>query len=241
MIQNYAPDGVSVGTDNLAVKIQGNSSSFGYSGAGDPVSPQFVHIEGLLVTSTDPGFIADMCDINSQHQGVAGVEMTVTFQNVRCDGLCYGWYQNSDGSQGPHSDVIQNYHGPNQIRMDHFTATRAGYQGFFLQQNGTSYTGGVSQYIYKYVDLHADYGNKPSGSQYTEVTDGHYMWYQTDTSCDVALTECYAEKNPNHGDNPWYPTSGYWETRGLNLGAPPGGSWVPAGVSGISYISPGYQ
>jgi hypothetical protein len=224
------------GPANLGIKIQGNSSTFTYTGAGAPIYPQNVHIEGVKFSSTDPGYFADVCDILGQQQST-GTEMTVTFQNIRVDGLSYGWYQNSDGSQGPHADIIQNYFGPYQIRMDRFTATQVGYQGFFLQED-EYYIGDFATYDYRRVNLQPSNGVVPTGM--TIPSGGHYMMFQVYTANNVSCNDVWLNQDPTVAyDNPWYPTTGYW-VNGVNLGIPPGGDFVPLNVAGIGYTSPGY-
>lgn len=229
-------------TTNLGMKLQGNSSSFTYSGAGTPTEPQRIHIEGLRMSSTDPGYITDAFYYQANQQ----TEAYLTFQNVRVDGLSYGWETNEDGTQGPHADILQCVGGPTQVRMDRFTATRFGYQGLFFQMNQSAPTGRVAgNPDLRNVNLRPSTGEAPTGMTYT--TGGRYGLYLTNTEITAGRVVCcdnvYVGENPDHqvSNNPWYPESGAWLRGEVTAGNPPFGDFVGEGDCGIGYVTPGYR
>lgn len=222
-------------TANLAFKLQGNTTE------GGP--PQHLHIEGVRISSTDPGYIADVI----YYQANKDVSGTLTLQNVLVDGLSYGWEQNADLSQGPHADIIQVIGGPSRLRIDRMTAIRAGYQGFFLQMNQSAPSGRVpGDPVLRRVNLRPSTGEVPTGMTYP--SGGRYGLYLTNTEIAagrrVICDDVWIAENPSYqGSNPWYPESGYgsWLVGDVHDGVPPHGDFVTLSDAGIGYVSPGYR
>jgi hypothetical protein len=197
-----------------------------------------VHIEGLLVDG-DGGANADGIDIDAP-------QATVQIENSRIVNLT-GSYT------GFHADVVQPYGGVAALDIDHLTGS-SNYQGLFLRPD----VGPIGPVTLQDVNL-----------SYTSGTSGGYLlWLSTgcDTSPSISLSSVYVQGRPaadlghsiwppdyeqpagqtennclatvTNGEGTWpsLPVSGY-----VTNGAPPGGDYVPPGVTGIGYVSPGYQ
>lgn len=220
-------------TANIGFKLQGNTTA-GYE-------PQHIFIEGVKLTCTDPGYLADAMyyQANQETNGL------LTIQNCRVSGLTYGWAANADGSQGPHADVLQMVGGPMSLRMDRFTASRFGYQGIFSQRTQSDPSGAVrANHDLRNVNLRPSVGETPTGMTYASA--GRYGLYATNTEIAEGLVWCcenvYVEKNPGYWSNaPVYPESAAWVVGGVTYGPPPGGDFVGEHDCGIGYVSPGYR
>ncbi|HEY5333333.1 MAG TPA: hypothetical protein VIJ21_07260, partial [Solirubrobacterales bacterium] len=202
-----------------------------------------VHIEGVLIKADD----------DTQYDGidVNAPEATVQVENVRVEDV-YG------SLTSEHADVIQTWGGVKELDVDGLTA-RGDYQGLTVAPD----LGEVGGVHLKHVDLTAE-AAPPSLARAT-VGGGIMLWLTegTDTCNSATVTrkhvfianrtgrigsddtvwpspasdlECAATVSDGRVEWPALPVSG-----GVNLGAPRHGSFVPVGVAGRSYRSPGYQ
>ena len=197
-----------------------------------------VHIEGVLIDASEGG-VSDGIDISAP-------QSTVQIQNVRVVGL--------QGSQaGFHADVIQPWGGVRDLRVDRLTGTSA-YQGLYIGPD----LGPIAGADLRRVDL------GPAPGVASQWDGGHLLWVTSGASgCNsypIDLSQVWVAPRAGRtlGDSVW-PQAGVpsacgpsvaggssltWPglaVRGsVNLGRPPGGDWVPAGVAGLGYESPGY-
>jgi hypothetical protein len=202
-----------------------------------------VHIEGVLIKADDDTQF-DGIDINAP-------EATVQVENVRVEDV-YGSLTTE------HADVIQTWGGVKQLDVDGLTA-RGDYQGLTVSPD----LGAVGSVHLKHVDLTVE-APPPSLARET-VGGGIMLWLTSGTdTCDsprVTLKHVFIVNHASRirsADTVWpSPTSGLecastvsdgrieWPglpvAGAVNIGAPPHGSFVPEGVAGNEYHSPGYQ
>ena len=190
-----------------------------------------VHIEGVLIDGR----------LTKQDAfAISAPAATVQLQNVRVEGL-YGdeatW----------HADVIQPWGGVKELRVDRLTAETA-FQGLQIAPDTR--------------------GNPNVGAILVARTNivGRGNWkimasYGCSFAQRLAFTEVYVDPGPGRSlaTTIWPPATGNQACRAIvrngteavwpaatmqgvvRLGPPPGGDFVPAGVAGSAYQSPGYQ
>jgi hypothetical protein len=202
-----------------------------------------VHIEGVLIKADDDTKY-DGIDVNAP-------EATVQVENVRVEDV-FG------SLTSEHADVIQTWGGVKELDVDGLTA-RGDYQGLTVAPA----LGEVGSVHLKHVDLTVE-APPPSLSRET-VGGGIMLWLTSGTdTCDSATVtlkhvfianrtrrirsantvwpspksglECAPTVSDGRIEWPGLPVSG-----GVNIGTPPHGSFVPEGVAGNDYHSPGYQ
>ena len=194
-----------------------------------------VHIEGLLGDASAGG-MSDGLDFNSP-------KAVVQIENVRIDGI-FGFYDQF------HADCIQPFGGIKALRVDHFTC-RTGYQGLSLWPVSASPPGWS-------VDLRNVDVTSIGPIIHGGHNDGGYLYWpcQAADCANVArtsLANVYLQPRPGMdlATTVWTgslvrPISGLVGFPGLpidghvSLGAPLGGEFVPPGVAGPGYRSPGY-
>jgi hypothetical protein len=202
-----------------------------------------VHIEGVLIKAdTDTQF--DGIDVNAPRA-------RVQVENVRVKDV-YGSLTTE------HADVIQTWGGVRELDVDRLTA-RGDYQGLTIAPA----LGDVGTVHLKHVDMTAE-AAPPSLAEGT-VGGGIMLWLTSGTStcqsASVTLAHVYIANRtarirsantvwPSPASKlgcapvvsahslrwPRLPVSG-----AVNLGYPPRGSFVPEGVAGNDYRSPGYR
>jgi hypothetical protein len=202
-----------------------------------------VHIEGVLIKADDDT-LYDGIDVNAP-------AATVQVENVRVEDV-YG------SLTSEHADVIQTWGGVKELDVDGLTA-RGDYQGLTVAPD----LGPVGSVHLKHVDLTAE-AAPPSLARET-VGGGIMLWLtegkSTCTSPTVTMKHVYIANQTGRirsANTVWpSPTSGLpcaatvaggtikWPnlpvTGAVTVGAPPRGSFVPEGVAGKRYRSPGYQ
>ena len=192
-----------------------------------------VHLEGLDLYGT-PGVPMDAIAINAP-------DAIVQIQNVRATGI--------EGSfAGFHSDVVQPWGGVRELRIDRLTGT-SNYQGLFLKPD----LGPIGPVTLENVDLTHTSTPTDGGGHLLWVTDGC-------TGINASLSNVYVASQQNRelgrlawpavnsglpcagqvvGDTfgwPALPVSGV-----VRQGPAPTGEFVPPGVDGPAYQSPGYR
>ena len=202
-----------------------------------------VHIEGVLIRA----------DTDTQYDGidVNAPKATVQVENVRVEDV-YGSLSTE------HADVIQTWGGVKQLDVDGLTA-RGDYQGLTVSPD----LGEVGSVHLRHVDLTVE-APPPSLARET-VGGGIMLWLTSGTdTCDSATVTLKHVFIANRG-NRVRPANMVWPSRtsglecaptvsgsriewpglpvsgAVNIGAPPHGSFVPEGVAGNGYRSPGYQ
>jgi hypothetical protein len=202
-------------------------------GLGIKNSTGTVHVEGVEFDGTS-GREMDAIQIMAP-------DAVVQVENVRANGLL-GTYDTN------HSDVIQPWGGVRALRVDRLTAD-SNYQGIFTRPD----QGAIGSVDLRHVDL--TFNN----SQAT-ASGGYLLWMTT--GCDMAPTTlsdvfiqprsgksvgaavwpptsdptCPAKLTGTHVTWPSLPVSG-----AVTGGAPADGAFVPTGVAGPGYVSPGYE
>lgn len=172
------------------------------------------HVEGLRITGDDH-LLADGIDIGENVPGAV-----VQIENVRI-GPCYG------GFHDIHNDCVQSWAGPTTLRIDRLTGW-SNYQGFFLlpfQHSSPTLT--VSVFDFRHVNM---------------CCGGYALW-QENPPVPMRIDQVWikpqvANRWPNL--TLWPPGSADTLWKGVRNGDPPGGDFVPAGVAGCDYHSPGY-
>ncbi|WP_250445996.1 hypothetical protein [Actinotalea sp. C106] len=172
-----------------------------------------VHVEGLRISGAGLG---EGINLSQPHGAV------VQLQNIRVETV--------HGSQaGHHADVIQTWNGPRELRVDGLSGATT-YQGLFLlpQQHGTVQP---QRMDLRRVDLR---GTSASG----------YMLWRDQLSWPLSLTDVWVQpSSPGSPDGYLWPQGSGAGTQAwpsVEVGTPPGGQFVPSGLAGTGYVSPGY-
>ncbi len=204
-----------------------------------------VHIEGVSITA-DPDTQFDGIDINAP-------QATVQLENIRVTNV---W--GSDTTE--HADVVQTWGGVHDLRIDRLTAD-GDYQGLTIDPD----LGPVGSAEIENVDL--TLVPRPAPLASSTVGGGYMIWLTKGAhTCSapgaVTFTNVYVDDDDTGRVPPsntvWPPSIGSglqcggvlsgsqetWPslpvTGSVSLTAPPAGPFVPAGVAGDSYASPGY-
>ena len=200
-----------------------------------------VHIEGVLIKA-DHDVQYDGIDINAP-------KATVQVENVRIEAL-YG------SKTTEHADAIQPWGGVRALEVDHLTVD-GDYQGLtIIPPPGAAETANIRN-----ADLTID--PRPTALAEHTVGGGIMVWLTSTTNCvapRTRLENVYVYNQSRriatasavwppptahlscaavvgHGEVSWprLPVTGV-----VTFGKPPYGSFVPVGVAGIHYRSPGY-
>ena len=172
-----------------------------------------MHVEGLLIDGED---LAEGIDVDTRTVGA-----TLQVQNVRV-GFVHGRPEESacyTCSGVHHPDIIQNWGGPTYYRIDRLTGS-TDYQGFMIQP--------------------IQFGNPTTLADFRNmnlVGEGGYLFFRAPGTNDFVFQNVYLHKAS--GSRYAYPESDP-EWNGFTRGVAPGGDFVPAGVAGMNYVSPGY-
>lgn len=201
-----------------------------------------VHIEGILIRA-DPDTQFDGIDVNAP-------EATVQVENVRMEDL-YGSLTTE------HADVIQTWGGAKALDVDNLTAS-GDYQGLTIDPS----IGSLGSADIENVDITAE--PRPAAPAENTVGGGIMLWLTAGTttcqSSPVTLHNVYISDltdriepvntvwpSPSSGlacDPTVTGNSVSWPalpvTGSVTLGASSQGPFVPEGVAGNSYSSPGY-
>lgn len=193
-----------------------------------------VHIEGVLIDATADGL--------GDGIAISAPDSIVQVQNTRIVGL-------PGAAEEWHADVIQPWGGVKELRVDKLTGSSR-YQGFFLPQD----LGDIGAVTIKRTNLTA------LPEWYPGSGGGYMLWLSGTGEPFYDLSDFYVQPRegtplglsiwPNVND-PVYPAvieDGFaqWPTLprvtgGVHDGPPPGGDFVPDGVAGLNYVSPGYN
>ena len=202
-----------------------------------------VHIEGLLVDATGGGM--------SDGIVIAAPDSIVQIENVRVDGV-FGFNHQF------HADVVQPYGGVKDLRIDKLTGYSA-YQGLTIGRDlGPIGSAEISRANLVCIHPQID-GPRNNG--------GYMLWFSShgggaDTTYPLILDEVYIQPRAGRtlGGSVWPPTGfaqcpaviaaddsvATWpslpKVKGcIKKGPPPHGDFVPVGVAGLNYVSPGYD
>jgi hypothetical protein len=200
-----------------------------------------VHIEGILARGADA----------SEGIQLISQDTTIQIQNVRIEHIHARDQVNFTDN---HPDLIQVIAGPKELRVDKFTGS-SDYQGIFIKPETTYSPAG--KVTLKRVNVIGDptarylfwtterVGSITLDQFYSDVPTQHPWGFRKTIMPDV---NTYAEPRratiatdaQGREYATWPSMTGPTITGRVTEGLPPGGDFVPAGVAGFSYVSPGY-
>jgi hypothetical protein len=172
-----------------------------------------VHVEGLLIRGDD---LAEGIDLD-QRRGA-----TVQFQNIRVEGLRA---RDQAGFSDIHPDVIQTWAGPAELRVDRLSGD-TDYQGFFFIPNQFGAQPPPRLFDLRRVDL----VGRPT-ARHLLWQGGTFPIALRDVRIGLGVYGDVASSVWPHGASVW---SGVTEVPDAST------SFVPPGVAGVGYQSPGY-
>jgi hypothetical protein len=175
-----------------------------------------VHIEGLHIGGAN---LSEGINLDQREGAI------VQIQNVRIEKV-HGSFS------GHHADLLQTWAGPAELRIDRLTGS-TDYQGFFLLPNQHFKGAPPRRWDLRHINI--------SGSD----KSAYLLWRQIKPAYPVRVRDVWVRPNPKKQERDQFlwpkPSSGDRSWQDVQVGLPPGGDFVPAGVAGISYSSPGYQ
>lgn len=173
-----------------------------------------IHIEGLLITGNG---LKEGVNIDERESGCI-----VQLQNVRVENVAGSYSSN-------HADIIQSWAGPSVLRIDRFTGY-TGYQGFFLLYDQFISGFVPDEFTFKDVNLVGD-GNA-----------AYLLWLPESHAFPISLSNVWARPRSGNAGNRnqflWPKNDPVWNP--VQEGVPSEGDFVPVGVAGFGYVSPGY-
>lgn len=143
---------------------------------------------------------------------------TVQLENIRLDEIFY------PRGLRTHPDVIQTWAGPTTLRVDRLTATTQ-YQGFFLQPQQLAAVR-IRSFDLRNIDL-------------TGSAQSAYLLWQGGSAPRTARNVWIRNAGTRPTAQLMWPKPVAW--RGVRVGRPQPGSFVPQRASGTAYRSPGYS
>lgn len=173
------------------------------------------HLEGVRITS-DGELLGDGIDLAMREPN-----SMMQIENVRI-GMCYGERNKN------HNDCIQTWAGPPTLRIDRLTG-RSTYQGFFLLPNQHEPKEQLHLFDFRHVNLE---------------TGGYNLWYQDNPPIPLHIEDVWVKPyDPRRWPDwvLWPKGSNKTVWKKVRCGTPPGKDFVPDGVAGCNYRSPGYQ
>jgi hypothetical protein len=176
-----------------------------------------IHVEGLWITGAGlrEGFNFD------QRHGA-----TVQLQNIRVDTV--------HGTRaGHHADVFQTWAGPAELRIDRLTGYTT-YQGTFL----------MPLQHFKEGDAPKQWDFRNLNIVGTE-NSGYMLWVNSSKDFPLNVQNVWVSPRSRSKSNRdaflWpKPSTGDASWNNVQVGLPPEGDFVPEGVAGLNYVSPGY-
>lgn len=200
-----------------------------------------VHIEGVYING-------DIATAEGDGIAIQAPSATVVIQNVRVEKL-YGAF---DTALHNHSDIIQPWGGVKTLLVDHLTGS-SNYQGFQINVDA----GPIVTETFKNVNI-GDSGVPPIDSK-----GGYYLWLSCGAGTKYSFTNTYIKPRAAYASvglsartlSNSITVGGCGMTVTNNVasfssadfsgtvigGVPPAGDFVPMGVAGLNYVSPGYQ
>jgi len=173
-----------------------------------------VHIEGVLLAGAG---LTEGINLDQRDGAV------VQLQNIRVETV-------HGKEDGHHADVIQSWAGPASLRIDRLSGSTT-YQGMFLLPTQFGSQNPPREFDLRNVDL---VGMEGSG----------YLLWRDDADWPIYLTNVWvkpADSGVERKQVLWARGDQNRDTwDGVRIGLAPGGSFVPDGVAGVGYESPGY-
>lgn len=221
---------------------------------------RIVHIEGIFIH----GYY---CSDGIQTAVNYPVRVDLRVQNCRVEGGM--WYRDSGDGGSPHPDILQPYGGVDYLRVDKLTGLVTG-QGLMIKPDFSLVNPGHMELrrlnlrentnpATEYNDPNAD-TPRPEGENYRP----RYLWWTNGNEGGVRVDRgtvwfnhptrnlsndkvfwpegnTYGSDNIGQFGNP--PHASDWAGTGtpyIYEGDPPVGDYVPVGLAGVDYVSPGY-
>ena len=223
-----------------------------------------VHLEGIYLDGLN-GVLTDGIEggewASSYKPSGTLADASLQIENVRIDHL-------SGNSAVSHQDCIQHYGGWKDLRVDHFTCQTL-YQGFYLpwQDPASNNQGVLSHWDLRNANLRDSPNSTGTGMQtLLHFGDlGPAVFNATSHRQGGNLWNVYLHATQRSFNQETYPNSGTtsqdgtvvhstvngngtitwanaWAISGfISPGDPPGGDFVPPGIAGLNYVSPGYR
>jgi hypothetical protein len=174
-----------------------------------------VHVEGLLL---DGSGLWEGINLDERLGAIVQLE-NIRIETIRAD--------DEVGFTDNHPDLIQTWAGPAELRVDRLTGS-TDYQAFMLAPVEYGTQPAPRRFVFRHVDVVAKSAH-PCNCQmlwafgsFPLVVAG--VWLRPHPHLTVAQSVV--------------PRDGRWSA--VRSGRPPGGSFVPRGVAGLHYRSPGY-
>lgn len=217
------------------VSVPCYSTSYGRGAVKVRFATGIVHLEGLLI---DGAYLSDGILISAP-------QATVQIQNVRIE--------NVHGTEGDHSDLIQIQGSVNHLRVDRLTGS-TDYQGIFLYNDPGTKVGSVdlrnvnthafanahhsalSKWSYGFPVSVRNFWSAKGLSKYALA--GRFYPQPRGSNMSPTPADCYSIVAADGRSLTWTSPCGISGT--AYDGIPPDGDFVPAGVPGTGYSSPGY-
>jgi hypothetical protein len=174
-----------------------------------------VHVEGLLIDG--PG-LWEGINLDERLGAIVQLE-NIRIEPIRAD--------DEIGFTDNHPDLIQTWAGPAELRVDRLTGA-TDYQAFMLAPREYGTQAAPRRFVFRHVDVVAKSAH-PCNCQ--------MLW--AFGSFPLVVAGVWLRPHP-HLTVPQsvVPKDGRWSA--VHGGRPPGGSFVPRGVAGPRYRSPGY-
>lgn len=218
-------------------------------------NPSINQRRGLLIRDTrgvfhGEGWLFDGEDISEGIQ-IDAPEATVQFQNIRIDHV---HARDQVNFKDNHPDLVQTWGNVRELRIDRFTGS-TDYQGFLFKADYNNADGHGAVFVSR-ANIAAD----PTGR--------YLFWvHPSANSKPVTLADVWLDVHPNRSgglgksvwtdkDNATSPAiietldgrqTARWGEQAsprivgiVSEGTPPEGDYVPEGVAGVGYVSPGY-
>jgi hypothetical protein len=171
-----------------------------------------VHVEGLWLR----GDLTEGIDIDQRKGAV------VQLQNIRVETVRARDERNFSDN---HPDVVQVWAGPAQLRIDRLTGS-SDYQGLFIVPNDEGTQPPPCRVDIRRVNIHGT------------PTARYLLWKAGDFPLSVQDVWIEPPRYRSMESSSWPERARVW--RSVRRGLPPGGDFVPRGVAGRDYRSPGY-
>lgn len=182
-----------------------------------------VHIEGIHITGKG---LHEGFNIAEREPGCV-----VQLQNIRVE-LLHGSYSKN------HADVIQSWAGPAELRIDGLTGLTE-YQGFFMlpNQHFPLDKGGFlpKKWTFRNINI---LGDLEKSAYMLWVPDNHGFPVEVDNVWVRPAAKSAGDRDAFLWPKPKAKGDTTWEK--VKEGVPPEGDFVPEGMPGLKYKSPGY-
>jgi hypothetical protein len=225
----------------------------GVGSGGGTIHLEGINVSGYLMDGIEGGEYAS----KSVSSGTLA-DAILQIENVRVGPIT------GSSLSGNHGDCIQQYGGWKDLRVDHFTC-QSDFQGFYFpwEDEATNNQGVLSYWDVRNANLsdsvNADF------QTLIHFGDKNGLFNATTHQQGGNLLNVYLNATQRTFNSETYPNSGTtssdgtvvhstinsdgtatwsntWSIPGhVTPGVPPGGDYVPPGVAGLNYISPGYQ